>query len=162
MDRSKAFRPIVITLEGPNYIPWSQAISSFLKGRKLWRYITGDIEAPVQGVTETPTQYIKWLEEWDKTGTLIDYQCLLASDLFYMRPADSVRAYVASLLHRNPLHTLEQAISELLSAETRLGLILTSHVDTALATPTPSSRGCGSSGGSRGFSTSGSGSQHNE
>ncbi|GFY91548.1 hypothetical protein Acr_07g0017440 [Actinidia rufa] len=46
------------------------------------------------------------------------------------------------------------AISELLFEETRLGLVSTSPVDTALATP--GSRGRGSSGGSRGFSASGS------
>ncbi|GFY86524.1 hypothetical protein Acr_05g0001630 [Actinidia rufa] len=71
----------------------------------------------------------------------------------------------ASLLHRIPLPTLDQAIFELLSKETRLGLISTSHVDTTLATP--SSRGRGPSGGSRGFSTSsaqpsGLTSRHNE
>ncbi|GFS46314.1 hypothetical protein Acr_00g0101430 [Actinidia rufa] len=60
----------------------------------------------------------------------------------------------ASLLHRIPLSTLEQAISELLSEETSLGLVSTSHVATALATP--GSRGRGSSGGSRSFSASGS------
>ncbi|XP_057481364.1 uncharacterized protein LOC130768345 [Actinidia eriantha] len=60
----------------------------------------------------------------------------------------------ASLLHRIPLPTLEQAISELLSEETRLGLVSTSHVATAFATP--GSRGRGSSGGSRSFSASGS------
>ncbi|GFS31554.1 hypothetical protein Acr_00g0018070 [Actinidia rufa] len=60
----------------------------------------------------------------------------------------------ASLLHRIPLPTLEQAISELLSEETRLGLVTTFHVDTALATP--GSRGHSSSGGSHGFSASGS------
>ncbi|GFZ05813.1 hypothetical protein Acr_17g0013850 [Actinidia rufa] len=46
------------------------------------------------------------------------------------------------------------AIFELLSKETRLGLVLTSHVDTALATP--GSRGRGSFGGSRSFLASGS------
>ena len=51
--------------EGPNYIPQYQAMFSFLKGRKLWRYVTGDIKAPVQGVAETPTEYIKQLEEWN-------------------------------------------------------------------------------------------------
>ncbi|KAA8525024.1 hypothetical protein F0562_011338 [Nyssa sinensis] len=38
-----------------------------------------------------------------------------------------------SLLHRNPLPTLEQAISELLSEETHLGLLKPSSTDTALA-----------------------------
>ncbi|GFZ02756.1 hypothetical protein Acr_15g0013640 [Actinidia rufa] len=72
----------------------------------------------------------------------------------------------ASLLHRIPLLTLEQAISELLSEETCLGLFLTSHVAIALATP--GSRGRGSSGGSLSFlafgsqSSGGSASQPNE
>ncbi|GFY80208.1 hypothetical protein Acr_01g0000170 [Actinidia rufa] len=55
MDRSEVARPIIITLDGPNNIPWSQAMFSFLKGRKLWRYVTGDIKAPTQGAAETPT-----------------------------------------------------------------------------------------------------------
>ncbi|GFZ00766.1 hypothetical protein Acr_14g0004010 [Actinidia rufa] len=66
----------------------------------------------------------------------------------------------ASLLHRIPLPTLEQVISKLLSEETRLGLVLTSYVDTALATP--SSRGRGSSGGSRSFLAFGSQSSSSE
>ena len=65
MDKSEVSRPIIITLDGPNYIPWSQAMSSFLKGRKLWRYVTGDIKAPTQGAAETPTEFIVRLEEWD-------------------------------------------------------------------------------------------------
>ncbi|GFY93082.1 hypothetical protein Acr_08g0014780 [Actinidia rufa] len=113
---------------------------NFLKGRKLWRYVTGDIQAPTQGAAETPTEFIVQLEEWNKTGTWTVYQCFLALDIFYMGSVDSVRAQVA--------------ISELLSEETRLGLVSTSHVDTALATP--DSRGHGSSGGSRSFSASGS------
>ncbi|GFZ05366.1 hypothetical protein Acr_17g0009380 [Actinidia rufa] len=74
--------------------------------------------------------------------------------LFLMGLSDIYEPVRASLLHRIPLPTLEQAISELLSKETRLGLVSTSHVDTALATP--GSRGRGSSSGSRGFSAFGS------
>jgi hypothetical protein len=44
------------------------------------------------------------------------------------------------LLHRSPLPTLEQAIYELLSAETRLGTLKSQHLDTVLATH--QSRGC--------------------
>ena len=255
MDRSEGSRPIVITLEGPNYIPWSQAMSSFLKGRKLWRYVTGDITAPVQGTAETPTEYIVRLEEWDSKNHQIitwirntsipsislqfgrfdtahalwdflatryttadlacQYQLLTSLCRQRQEPGQSISAYLpqiysiwdqltpsepqwvsdvdatlfatyrdqqrlilflmgltdayepvrASLLHRSPLPTLDQAISELLSEETRLGLILTPHVDTALAAS--GSRGRGPSGGSRGFSTSGtqysgSASRHNE
>ena len=65
MDQSEGSRSIVIILEGPNYISWSQVMSSFLKKRKLWRYVTRDIEAPIQGVAKTATKYIKQLEKWD-------------------------------------------------------------------------------------------------
>ncbi|PSR91122.1 Enhancer of mRNA-decapping protein [Actinidia chinensis var. chinensis] len=255
MDRSEVARPIIITLDGPNYIPWSQAMSSFLKGRKLWRYVTGDIKAPTQGAAETSTEFIVRLEEWDSKNhqiitwirntsipsislqfgrfdtahtiwdflatryTTADLACqyqlltslcrqrqnpgqsisaflpqiysiwdqltpsepkwLCAGDstlfatyrdqqrliLFLMGLSDIYEPVRASLLHRIPLPTLEQAISELLSEETRLGLISSSHVDTALAAPV--SKGRGSFGGSRGFSTSGtqssgSASRHNE
>ncbi|GFZ16754.1 hypothetical protein Acr_26g0000240 [Actinidia rufa] len=181
MDKSEVSRPIIITLDGPNYIPWSQAISSFLKGRKLWRYVTGDITAPTQGAAETPTEFIiyttadlacqyqlmtslcrqrqepgqsisaflpqiyfiwdqlapfepKWLCAGDSTlfATYRDQQRLI---LFLMGLSDIYEPVRASLLHRIPLPTLEQAISELLSEETRLGLVSTSHVATALATP---------------------------
>ncbi|GFS40568.1 hypothetical protein Acr_00g0069360 [Actinidia rufa] len=180
MDKSEVSRPIIITLDGPNYIPWSQAMSSFLKGRKLWRYITGDVKAPTHGAAETPTEFIrqepgqsisaflpqiysiwdqltpsepKWLCAGDSTlfATYRDQQRLI---LFLMGLSDIYEPVRASLLHRIPLPTLEQAISELLSEETRLGLVSTSHVATAFATS--GSRGRGSSGGSRSFSASGS------
>ncbi|GFY94155.1 hypothetical protein Acr_09g0006010 [Actinidia rufa] len=195
-------------------------MSNFLKGRKLWRYVTGDIKAPTQGAVETPTEFIVRLEEWDSKNhqiitwirntsipsislqfgrfdtthaiwdflvtryTTADLACqisaydfpltpsepkwLCAGDstlfatyrdqqrliLFLMGLSDIYEPVRASLLHRIPLPTLEQAISELLSEETRLGLVSTSHVATAFATP--GSRGHGSSGGSRSFSASGS------
>ncbi|GFZ05934.1 hypothetical protein Acr_18g0001040 [Actinidia rufa] len=95
----------------------------------------------------------KWLCAGDSTlfATYRDQQRLI---LFLMGLSDIYEPVRTSLLHRIPLPTLEQAISELLSEETRLGLVSTSHVDTALATP--GSRGRGSSGRSRGFSASGS------
>ncbi|GFZ10906.1 hypothetical protein Acr_22g0003040 [Actinidia rufa] len=93
----------------------------------------------------------KWLCAGDSTlfATYRDQQRLI---LFLMGLSDIYEPVRASLLHRIPFLTLEQAISELLSEETRLGLVSTSHVATALATP--GSRGRGSSGGSRSFSAS--------
>ncbi|GKV15773.1 hypothetical protein SLEP1_g26525 [Rubroshorea leprosula] len=38
---------------------------SFLKGRKLWRYITGDITLPQKVTDETDKKYIDRLEDWD-------------------------------------------------------------------------------------------------
>ncbi|GFS37423.1 hypothetical protein Acr_00g0051930 [Actinidia rufa] len=94
----------------------------------------------------------KWLCAGDSTlfATYRDQQRLI---LFLVGLSDIYEPVRAFLLHRIPLPTLEQAISELLSEETRLGLVSTSHVNTALATS--GSRGR-SSGGSCGFSASGS------
>ena len=37
-------RPITIILDGPtSYHAWSQNMTVFLKGRKLWRYVTSSI-----------------------------------------------------------------------------------------------------------------------
>jgi hypothetical protein len=42
--------PITIILDGPtSYHAWSQNIIFFLKGCRLWRYVTGDIPKPVLG-----------------------------------------------------------------------------------------------------------------
>ncbi|GFY95099.1 CLP protease proteolytic subunit 6 [Actinidia rufa] len=172
---------------GSNYKPWSQAMSNFLKGRKLWRYVTGDIKAPVQaynlgdlillmpsGIFWPPDILLliwlltpsepKWVSDVDATlfATYPDQHHLI---LFLMGLSDVYELVRVSLLHRIPLLTLDQTISKFLSEEACLGLILTSHVDTALAAP--GSRGRGPSGGSQDFSTSGaqsssSTSRHNE
>ncbi|GFZ05265.1 hypothetical protein Acr_17g0008370 [Actinidia rufa] len=93
----------------------------------------------------------KWLCAGDSTlfATYRDQQHLI---LFLIGLSDIYELVQASLLHRIPLPTLEQAISELLFEETRLGLVSISHVDTTLAAA-PGSRGHGSSGGSRGLQT---------
>uniref|UniRef100_A0A2N9H9Q2 Integrase catalytic domain-containing protein n=1 Tax=Fagus sylvatica TaxID=28930 RepID=A0A2N9H9Q2_FAGSY len=40
--------PITVILDGPaSYHAWSQNMTVFLKGRRLWRYVTGDIPKPV-------------------------------------------------------------------------------------------------------------------
>jgi hypothetical protein len=42
--------PITVILDGPtSYHAWSQDMTVFLKGRRLWRYVTGDIPKPVPG-----------------------------------------------------------------------------------------------------------------
>jgi hypothetical protein len=42
--------PITVILDGPtSYHAWSQNMTVFLKGRRLWYYVTGDIPKPVPG-----------------------------------------------------------------------------------------------------------------
>ncbi|CAL1410802.1 unnamed protein product [Linum trigynum] len=54
---------------------------------------------------------------------------------FLMALHPDVETVRASLLHRSPLPTLENAISELISEETRLGMLKSRRTDMVLATP---------------------------
>ena len=40
-------------------------MSSFLKGRRLWRYVTGEITKPTKQGNEDETKFYERLEEWD-------------------------------------------------------------------------------------------------
>ena len=71
-------RLITIMLDRPtSYHAWSQNMTVFLKGRKLWRYVTGSIPKPVPNpkskvttaeeslkTTVTTDDYEERLEEW--------------------------------------------------------------------------------------------------
>ena len=71
--------PITIMLDGPtSNHAWYQNMTIFLKGRKLWRYVTGSIPKPVPNpkskataaedaskTTVTTDDYDERLEEWE-------------------------------------------------------------------------------------------------
>ena len=65
-------RPITIMLDGPtSYHAWSQNMTIFLKGRKLWRCVTGSIPKPVPNPKSKATA----AEESSKTTiTTDDYE----------------------------------------------------------------------------------------
>jgi len=56
-------QPIQIILDDPNYILWAQTMSSFLKGRKLWWYITGGYKKPIKLKNETDEKYNERLDD---------------------------------------------------------------------------------------------------
>ena len=78
-------RPITIMLDGPtSYLAWSQNMTIFLKGRKLWRYVTGSIPKPVPNpkskatatkdaskTVVTTDDYEERLEEWESIQSKI-------------------------------------------------------------------------------------------
>ena len=78
-------RPIIIMLDGPtNYHAWSQNITVFLKGHKLWRYVIGSIPKPVPNLKSkaiaaedasktvvTMDDYEERLEEWESIQSKI-------------------------------------------------------------------------------------------
>ena len=76
MDRpDSSNHPISVILDGTNYVIWAQAMSGFLKGKKLRRIITVDVSKPVPATTESAAtdsaatdsaaKYIDRLEDWD-------------------------------------------------------------------------------------------------
>ncbi|KAK2981018.1 hypothetical protein RJ640_012177 [Escallonia rubra] len=58
-------QPIFIILDGSNYILWAQAMRSFIKGKKLWRYLTGDITIPIKTADEPQLKFDERLDDWD-------------------------------------------------------------------------------------------------
>ena len=62
-------RPITIMLDGPaSYHAWSQNMTVFLKGHKLWRYVTGSIPKPVPN----PKSKATVVEESSNTAVTTD------------------------------------------------------------------------------------------
>ena len=74
MDKKDVFLPcpINIVLEGcKNYLSWSQAMCSFLKGRMLQYYCTGAITVPVKGANEEDVAFLGRMVEWDSHNHMI-------------------------------------------------------------------------------------------
>ncbi|GAV91875.1 UBN2_3 domain-containing protein, partial [Cephalotus follicularis] len=61
-------QPITIILDGANYLPWSSAMTSFLKGRKLWCIVSGDKPSPVKRSDKTDDSFVDHLEDWDSAN----------------------------------------------------------------------------------------------
>ena len=65
MEKLDVIQPIKTILDGLNFAIWSQEMSSFLKGRRLWRIVTGSVLAPVQQKDEADNAYWERLEDWE-------------------------------------------------------------------------------------------------
>ena len=74
MDKNDIFlpHPINTIIEGnKNYLSWSQAMCSFLKGRMLQHYCTGAITIPVKGASEEDAAFLGRMIEWDSHNHMI-------------------------------------------------------------------------------------------
>jgi len=65
MEKLDVVQPIRTILDGLNYPIWSQEIFSFLKGRKLWRIVSGDITKPTKQKEEDDNKFLERLEDWE-------------------------------------------------------------------------------------------------
>ena len=92
MDRAEIAHPIPIVLDGSNYVIWAQAMSGFIKGKRLWRIINGTLNKPVQNANETENAFVDRLDEWDgKTYQIITWfrnTCLPSISLQFGRFQD--------------------------------------------------------------------------
>ncbi|GFS37407.1 hypothetical protein Acr_00g0051810 [Actinidia rufa] len=139
-------------------------MSSYINGQTLWRVITGELINLTKEDKELQSKYEDRVDEWvgknhkiitwmsnttvdqlalsepewscitdiEKFTTYRDGQRLIP---FLMALRDDFDPVCASLLHRSPLPTLEDAVSKLLSEKTCLGSLKTHQLNNVLATP---------------------------
>lgn len=79
MKKSDVSHPIHVIVNGHNYIPWAQAMRSFLKGCRLWRYITGTIVQPAKKKEEVAEKFADHLEGDSKNHQINTWLCSLVS-----------------------------------------------------------------------------------
>ena len=53
---------------GDNFAQWSQAMRSYLKGRKLWLYVSSDRPIPKKMDKETDSTYVIQIEDWESAN----------------------------------------------------------------------------------------------
>ena len=68
MAGNEVSRLIHVLFNGYNFSQWSQAISSYLKGRKLWRYVSGVRTIPIKEEKESDAAYDLRLEDWESSN----------------------------------------------------------------------------------------------
>ncbi|PSS35073.1 Transcription corepressor like [Actinidia chinensis var. chinensis] len=76
MAQPEVSKPIFVILDKSNYRLWSSIMQRFLRGRKLWKYITGDAQPSQFFETDEDddddddlhAQYQSQLEDWDSVG----------------------------------------------------------------------------------------------
>ena len=61
-------RPIHVIFYGDNFAQWSQAMRSYLKGRKLWLYVSSDCPIPKRVDKETNSAYAIRIENWENAN----------------------------------------------------------------------------------------------
>ena len=65
MPSDEISRPIHVIFNGDNFAQWSQTMRSYLKGHKLWLYVTGDRPILEQVDKETDSAYVIRIEDWE-------------------------------------------------------------------------------------------------
>uniref|UniRef100_A0A2N9HJB0 Retrovirus-related Pol polyprotein from transposon TNT 1-94-like beta-barrel domain-containing protein n=1 Tax=Fagus sylvatica TaxID=28930 RepID=A0A2N9HJB0_FAGSY len=122
--------PITVILDGlAFYYVWSQNMIVFLKGHRLWRYVTGDIPKPVPGFVtdldsfdgDSVADVVVQMRQ-ESGQSISDYYSQTASMWEQLAAADPPLRYdkdIDLFANRSPLPSLDAAVKELISEENR-------------------------------------------
>ena len=66
-DRDDSLQSISVKLNGKNFSYWSTVMKNFLKGKKLWGYVSGTVVQP----TSTVNNYVTELDVWESNDAKI-------------------------------------------------------------------------------------------
>ena len=68
MPGNEISRSIHVIFNGDNFAQWSQVMRSYLKGHKLWLYVSRDRPIPKQVDKETNSAYAIRIEDWESAN----------------------------------------------------------------------------------------------
>ena len=68
MSGDEISRSIHVIFYGDNFAQWSQAMCSYLKGRKLWIYVSSDRPIPEKEDKETDSAHAIQIEDWESAN----------------------------------------------------------------------------------------------
>ena len=68
MSGDEISRSIHVIFYGDNFAQWSQAMCSYLKGRKLWLYVSGDRPILEKEDKETDSAHAIQIEDWESAN----------------------------------------------------------------------------------------------
>ena len=68
MPDDEISHPIDVIFYGDHFAQWSQAMCSYLKGHKLWLYISGDHPIPKKVDKETDSTSAIRIEDWENAN----------------------------------------------------------------------------------------------
>lgn len=67
-ERDDSLQSISIRLNGQNYSYWSYVMRNFLKGKRMWNYVTGVLNKPTDIKDEN---YVALLDAWEANNSKI-------------------------------------------------------------------------------------------
>ncbi|KAI9170266.1 hypothetical protein LWI28_025286 [Acer negundo] len=93
-ERDDSLQSISMRLDGKNYLYWSYVMKNFLKGKKMWGYVSGILGEPEDKKAEN-------YADLSRTVTSTDTGTPLSNPLATQAPSEIVDPYP-----RYPRHTL--------------------------------------------------------